>query len=82
MDDKPESHQDFIKYRCDFNYNNTPIVFIKSKRTSRWWMKIEHPAEPNNINLTLTVPCSYEDYQIAADGETPERYLDALQSLK
>jgi hypothetical protein len=45
-------------------------------------MKIEHPAEPNNANLTLTIPCSYEDYQIAADGETPERYLNALQSLK
>ena len=82
MDDLPESHQDFIKYRCDFSDNDTPILFIKSKRTSRWWMKIEHPAEPNNSNLTLTVPCSYQDYQVAANGETPERYLDALQSLK
>jgi hypothetical protein len=82
MNDKHESHQDFIKYRCDFSYNDTPILFIKSKRSSRWWMKIEHPAEPNNANLTLTIPCSYEDYQIAADGETPERYLNALQSLK
>ena len=82
MNDKPDKHPDFMKYRCDFSDRDTPILFLKSKLTSRWWMKIEHPADPNNSNLTLTIPCSYEDYLIAANGETPERYLDALQSLK
>lgn len=82
MNDKPENHQDFMKYRCDFSDRDTPILFLKSKLTSRWWMKIEHPAEPNNSDLTLTIPCSYEDYLIAANGETPERYLNALQALK
>ena len=82
VNDKLENHQDFTKYRCDFNDHNTPILFLKSKLTSRWWMKIEHPAEPDNLDLTLTIPCSYEDYLIAANGETPERYLNALQSLE
>lgn len=82
MNDRPDNHQDFMKYRCDFNDYDTPILFLKSKLTSRWWMKIEHPAEPNNSILTLTIPCSYDDYLVAANGETPERYLDALQSLK
>ena len=80
--DKPKLHNEFVKYRCDFSEHNTPILFLKSKRTSRWWMKIEHPAEPENSDLAITIPCSYDDYMVAANGETPERYLNALKLLK
>jgi hypothetical protein len=45
-------------------------------------MKIEHPAEPENSDLAITIPCSYDDYMVAANGETPERYLNALKLLK
>ncbi len=79
--DLPGEHRDFVKYRCDFSDDQVPILFLKSKKTERWWMQIEHPAEPSDINKQITFPCSYMDYQIAANGETPQRYLDSLKRL-
>ena len=34
VNDKLENHQDFTKYRCDFNDHNNPILFLKSKYMS------------------------------------------------
>lgn len=79
--DSPGRHNEFIKYRCDFNNEEDPILFIKSKRTQRWWMQIEHPSTPEDQTKKLSFPCTYADYQMAANGETPQRYLDALKKL-
>ncbi|MGB1037031.1 MAG: arginase family protein [Bacteroidia bacterium] len=79
--DVPGKHDQFVKYRCDFSDDQVPILFLKSKKTSRWWMQIEHPAEPDDSEKELSLPCSYFDYQMAANGETPQRYLDALKRL-
>lgn len=81
VEDTPGAHTDFVKYRCDFSKDDVPILFIKSKRTARWWMTVEHPADPENTNETVTVPCTYYDYQQAANGETPQRYLNTLKKL-
>ncbi len=75
------THEDFVKYRCDFSTDEVPILFIKSKRTARWWMSIEHPADPTNTQKKITVPCTYLDYQQAANGDTPQRYLNTLKKL-
>ena len=80
-EDTPELHSEFVKYRCDLEENQPPILFLKSKRTARWWMQIEHPADPTAEHHTLTFPCSYMDYQYAAAGELPERYLSAVKQL-
>lgn len=79
--DLPDQHKEFVKYRCDFSDDQVPILFLKSKKTERWWMQIEHPADPANEHKQITFPCSYNDYQIAANGETPQRYLDGLKKL-
>jgi hypothetical protein len=81
MNDLPGVHSDFVKYRCDFSDEQVPILFLKSKKSSRWWMQIEHPADPQDSNKQLSLPCSYMDYQMAANGETPQRYLNALKKL-
>jgi formiminoglutamase len=79
--DSPELHSEFTKYRCDINDTQPPILFLKSKRTSRWWMNIEHPSRPEDERSTLCLPCTYDDYQVAASGDTPERYLQAIKRL-
>ena len=79
--DSPELHSEFTKYRCDINDTQPPILFLKSKRTSRWWMNIEHPSRPEDERSTLCLPCTYDDYQVAAAGDTPERYLQAIKRL-
>jgi formiminoglutamase len=69
--DLPTLHDEFLKYRCDLKDNQPPVLFLKSKRTNRWWMHLDKHY----------VPCSYNDYQKAASGELSERYLDALKKL-
>jgi hypothetical protein len=80
--DTPTSHSDFVKYRCDFSvHEDTPLLFLKSKRTARWWMQVEHPGYPENEKMHLIIPCSYEDYIEAANGEVPARYYHALKRV-
>ena len=47
------------------------IVFYKSQQTDRWWMEV--------VNLTgnsrRIVPCSYQDYLRAAQGDVPHRWI-------
>ncbi|NVO84869.1 formimidoylglutamase [Hymenobacter terrestris] len=47
------------------------IVFYKSRQTDRWWMEV--------VNLTgnarRIVPCSYQDYLRAAQGDVPHRWI-------
>ncbi|MCB0699974.1 MAG: formimidoylglutamase [Chitinophagales bacterium] len=61
---------EFLIFSVTFTENDT--VFLKSKRTNRWWMKLP---------TGKSVPCSYEDYQIAANGDIPERWLREQERL-
>ncbi len=55
---------EFVQYHLQFTGND--IVFLKSKRTNRWWMQL-----PNGSYE----PCSYSDYLLASENEIPERWL-------
>ena len=66
LSDKDE----FISFHVTFTDNDT--VFLKSKRTNRWWMKL-----PNMVY----VPCSYNDYLTASNDEIPERWLREQERL-
>jgi hypothetical protein len=81
VNDTPQLHTEFVKYRCDFSLDDAPLLFLKSKRTSRWWMTVEHPGYPENESMNLTIPCSYDDYIEAANGERPARYYQALKRV-
>jgi len=48
------------------------VRFLKSKRTNRWWMEL-----PNQH----IIPCSYNDYLIAAANNYPERWFRAQERL-
>lgn len=60
----------FLEYHITFTDNNT--LFIKSKRTNRWWMKL-----PNG-NF---IPCSHKDYITACNNEIPERWMREVERL-
>jgi formiminoglutamase len=51
---------------CHIAFGAIETVFIKSKKTGRWWMKM--PDEK-------FVPCSYQDFNQAGNNEIPERWL-------
>jgi arginase family enzyme len=67
---KLTDHDEFIVFNVAFTGNDT--VFLKSKRTNRWWMKL-----PNSS----FVPCSYNDYLIASNDGIPERWLREQERL-
>jgi hypothetical protein len=67
---KLEEGDEFIVFHVTFTDNDT--VFLKSKRTNRWWMKL-----PNRS----FVPCSYGDYITASNDEIPERWLREQERL-
>jgi formiminoglutamase len=59
-----DQENEFVTFHVTFTDNDT--VFLKSKRTNRWWMKL--PGRDY-------VPCSYNDYLVASRDEIPERWL-------
>ncbi len=60
----------FLEFHVRFTSNDT--VFLKSKRTGRWWMQM-----PDGTFES----CSYSDYQMACRDEIPERWLRAQERL-
>jgi formiminoglutamase len=67
---KLTEREEFIVFNITFTDNDT--VFLKSKRTNRWWMKLPDGS---------FVPCSYNDYLIASNDEIPERWLREQERL-
>ena len=63
-------HEEFVVFHVSFTDNDT--VFLKSKRTNRWWMRL-----PNQSY----VPCSYNDYVAASNDDIPERWLREQERL-
>lgn len=65
---------DYIKYVVSMPSEPEAIVFYKSKITEKWWMEVPMP-ETTKLKRNFTVPCRYEDYKMATDGEVPDRYI-------
>jgi len=67
---KLTERDEFIVFHVAFTDNDT--IFLKSKRTSRWWMRL-----PDHT----FVPCSYNDYLVASNDQIPERWLREQERL-
>ena len=62
----------FTKYAVAFHDNPNKMTFYKSNVSDKWWMEVENltPEKDNHI-----VPCSYNDYLLATNGEIPNRWM-------
>ena len=67
---KLTEREEFMVFTVAFTENEA--VFLKSKRTNRWWMRLP--------DLTY-VPCSYNDYLEASQDQIPERWLREQERL-
>jgi formiminoglutamase len=72
---------DFLKYVVSMPTEPETITFYKSKVTEKWWMELSYHHPGARYLRNTMVPCSYNDYQTAAKGELPERYISALAKL-
>ncbi len=71
----------YLIYRTPLKDNSHELVFVKSKKTDRWWMQVPYPTGPSGNERYHLVPCKYEDYQIAVSGEMPDLWWRTYQKL-
>ena len=76
---KPKA--DYLIYKISLKENAHQLIFIKSKKTDRWWMQVPYPALGSKNERFHFVPCLYEDYQLAISGEMPDLWWRTYQKL-
>lgn len=55
------------------------VIFYKSVKSARWWMELVVP--DNKYKKTTLLPCSYNDYSLACNGEVPSRWWKAIRKM-
>ncbi|GAB1404621.1 MAG: formimidoylglutamase [Lentimicrobiaceae bacterium] len=75
-------NNDFIRYIVPTNDFSDGIVFLKSRKTDRWWMEVKCESENREKYAGhYIVPCMYEDYKTACNNEIPDRWWQVYQKL-
>jgi formiminoglutamase len=62
----------FTKYAVAFNEEPDRMTFYKSRQSEKWWLEVESLSNDKGSRI---VPCSYEDYLQAINGEVPNRWI-------
>ncbi|WP_311949782.1 formimidoylglutamase [Mucilaginibacter terrae] len=71
----------YMVYKTTLKHEEHEIVFIKSKKTDRWWMQVPYPTGGSLNERYHMVPCRYEDYTTAINGEMPDLWWRTFQKL-
>lgn len=71
----------YITYRATLEADEHELVFIKSKKSDRWWMQVPYFGSRSVNERYYLVPCRYEDYQVAVRGEMPDLWWKTHQKL-
>jgi hypothetical protein len=71
----------YIIYKTSLIHDGHEVVFIKSKKTDRWWMQVPYPTGGSKNERSHLVPCSYEDYKVAVAGDLPDLWWRTYQKL-
>jgi len=68
--------KDFNKFIVTVEGREEDIIFLKSKKSDRWWIQV--PKSGGKTKGHYLVSCTYGDYQKALDGEIPGRLVTAI----
>ncbi len=71
----------FMIYRTSLKDGSGEMMFVKSKRSDRWWMQVPYPSGQSKNERYHLVPCRYDDYQVAVKGEMPDLWWRTYQKL-
>lgn len=64
----------YLTYRVQIKDSDDEILFLKSKKTDRWWMQLPTPHHTDQ-HLPQLLPCNYNDYLAATQGDLPDQWL-------
>lgn len=71
----------YITYRTSLTDGTGEMLFVKSKKSDRWWMQVPYPTGVSKNERYHLVPCRYEDYNMAVNGEMPDLWWRTYQKL-
>ena len=69
----------YQKYLINLPNTGYNLIFYKSPASGRWWVEVPYP--DTKYPRSLYVACSPRDYQIASDGEVPDRWWNHYRRL-
>ncbi|MEX1188987.1 MAG: arginase [Bacteroidia bacterium] len=76
------NENDYTIYNLSSEKIQEEIIFYKNKWNARWWMKVPlRNTGQSKYERHQVVPCNYEDYQQAMQGELPETWWQTYQKL-
>ncbi len=71
----------YLIYRASLKDNSHELIFVKSKKSDRWWMQVPYPSGASRNERFHLVPCRYDDYETAVAGEMPDLWWRTYQKL-
>ncbi len=71
----------YLIYKTSLKHEEHELVFIKSKKSDRWWMQVPYPTGGSKNERFHLVPCQYDDYKTAVSGEMPDLWWRTYQKL-
>ncbi|RYU89291.1 arginase [Mucilaginibacter terrigena] len=71
----------YLIYKTSLKHDDHEVVFVKSKKSDRWWMQVPYPAGGSKNERFHLVPCRYDDYKTAVSGEMPDLWWRTYQKL-
>ncbi len=71
----------YLIYKTSLKHEEHELVFVKSKKSDRWWMQIPYPSAGSKNERFHWVPCHYDDYLLAVSGEMPDLWWRTYQKL-
>lgn len=76
------STKHYVKYIVSMgNQEPGQIIFYKSAKSDKWWMELPFQSSKSLYSRNFVVPCSYEDYVTAGQGDVPDRWVAAYAKL-
>jgi formiminoglutamase len=71
----------YLIYKTSLTHDGHDVVFVKSKKTDRWWMQVPYPNGGSKNERFHLVPCQYDDYKTAVSGDMPDLWWRTYQKL-
>lgn len=76
------SDNNYTQYKVMLSNSNEELVFIKSSKSDRWWMKVPYPpSEKMKFERHHLVPCDYNDYLSAMEDEMPDLWIKTYHKI-
>jgi formiminoglutamase len=66
---------EFQKFTVALSGYPSELVFYKNLGNDKWWVQIPIPEDKSKYSDYTHIPCSYKDYQLASNGEIPEKWV-------